>query len=128
MKINNLKKLILYLSFIGISLIIISCSSKSCNELPTPFSNYEQAITEIKSTGFSLEDSVDTSRSSFIKSASFYSCDSKVGYLIIGIRSTEYIYQNVPISVWEELKEADSFGSFYNNNIKGNYIISITSN
>lgn len=116
-----MKKLIQYLFVIGVLLTLISCNTISCNELPTTFNNYEQALSEIKTTDFPFEDSVDTSRSSFIKSASFYSCDSKVGYLIIGIRNTEYIYQNVPISVWEEFKEAESFGRFYNENIKGNY-------
>lgn len=112
---------ILLFVFTCVVLNFYSCNNSSCNELPTPFNNYEQALSEIKSTEFSVEDSVDTSRSSFIESASFYSCDSKVGYLIIGIRNTEYIYQNVPISVWEDFKEADSFGRFYNENIKGNY-------
>ena len=122
-----MKKLIQYLFLIGILLTLISCNNLSCNELPTPFNNYEQALSEIKTTEFSFEDSLDTSRSSFIESASFYSCDSKVGYLIIGIRNTEYIYQNVPISVWEEFKEADSFGSFYNSNIKDNWRLGVIS-
>jgi len=120
-----MKKLILYISFIGFFSANISCNNSSCNELPTQFNNYEQALSEIKSTDFSFEDSVDTSRSSFIESASFYSCDSKSGYLIIGIRNTEYIYQNVPISVWEEFKEAESFGKFYNSNIKDRYLLSL---
>lgn len=100
-----------------------SCNSQSCNELPTHFNSYQQAVSEVKSTDFTIEDSVNTSRSSLIKSASFYSCDSNVGFLLVKIKSTEYIYENVPISVWDNFKQVESFGKFYNSNIKERYQI-----
>lgn len=120
-----MKKLILYFTFITVILNLYSCNSQSCNELLTQFSSYQQAVSEVKSTNFTIEDSVNTSRSSLIKGASFYSCDSNVGFLLVKIRSTEYIYQNVPISVWKQFKKADSFGSFYNRNVKGSYQLKI---
>jgi len=120
-----MKNLTHYLTLIIIILTFYSCNSQSCNELPTQFSSYQQAVSEVKSIDFTFEDSVDVSRSSLIKSTTFYSCDSKTGFLLVKIRSTEYIYQNVPISVWENFKEADSFGSFYNRNIKGRYQLKI---
>lgn len=98
-----------------------SCNNQNCKGLPNNFSSYENAVNEVKSTNFTIEDSIDTSRSSFIESASFYSCDSKTGFLLVKIKSTEYIHQNVPISVWESFKRTDSFGSFYSRNIKGKY-------
>ena len=124
----SMKKLFVYLALICVVLNLYSCNSQFCNELPSQFSSYQQAVSEIKSTDFTIEDKVDTSRSSLIKSATYYSCDSKIGFLLVKIRSTEYIYQNVPISVWENFKEADSFGSFYNRNIKGNFQLNILNN
>ena len=100
---------------------ITSCTSQDCTELPTSFSSCKEAVSEIKSTNFTIEDSVDTSRSSFIKSAHFYSCDSEFGYIIVKIKSKEYFYQNVPVSVWKQFKKANSFGSYYNRHIKGGY-------
>ncbi|MBI9040270.1 KTSC domain-containing protein [Lutibacter sp.] len=121
----KIKKVHLYSALIGVILNLLSCNSQSCNELPTQFNSYQQAVSEVKSTNFTFEDRVNTSRSSLIKSASFYSCDSKIGFLLVKIRSTKYIYQNVPISVWENFKQAESFGSFYNRNVKGSYQLKI---
>jgi hypothetical protein len=115
------KNLLRYLPFIIVTLNLVSCNSQTCNELPTQFTSYQKALSEVKSTNFTINDIVDTSRSSLIKSASFYSCDSNVGFLLVKIKNTEYIYQNVPISVWESFKKADSFGRFYNRNVKGSY-------
>lgn len=96
-------------------------NSQICNDLPASFNSYQEANTLIKSTNFTIEDSVDTSKSSFINEASYYSCDKQYGFLIIKIRSTEYIFKDVPINIWEEFKNADSFGKFFNYNLKGNY-------
>jgi len=100
---------------------ITSCSSQDCKELPSSYNSYKDALTEIKSSDFKLEDSVNTSKSSVIESAQYFSCDGNNGYLIIEIRNTEYIYQNVPISVWRNFKNANSYGRFYNSTIKDNY-------
>ena len=120
-----MKKTIIYFLALGVLINITSCNSQNCNDSPSKFNSYEQAISKIKSTKFTLSDNVNTSRSSVIENADYYSCDGKIGYLIIEIRNTEYIYQNVPISVWQEFKTADSFGSFYNRNIKNMYNLNI---
>lgn len=98
-----------------------ACQSQDCKDLPNQFNNYRHALNEVKSANFTIEDTVNTSRSSIIENAEYFSCNSKIGYLIIKIRNTEYIYQNVPISVWGKFKKTDSFGRFYNRYIKGNY-------
>jgi len=104
-----------------LSFTISSCSGQDCKDLPSQFSSYSQAVNEVKSTNFTIEENVKTNISSWIKNISFYSCDSKIGFLLVETKSEEYIYQNVPISVWEQFKKADSFGTFYNRYIKGNY-------
>ena len=59
-------------------LTITSFSYQDCNELSYSFSSYPRALSEIKSTDFKLEDSVNTSRSSGIESAIFFSCDKYI--------------------------------------------------
>jgi hypothetical protein len=120
-KTKNKMTLKLTLIVLIISFTVSSCNSQDCKELPSSFDSYKHALSEVKSTDFKLEDSVNTSRSSVIESANFFSCDGNNGYLIIEIRNTEYIYQNVPIAVWESFKNVDSFGRFYNRKINGSY-------
>ena len=104
---------------------IMSCSTQNCKDLPSQFSSYSQAVKKVKSSNFSFIETDNTSRSSVIESADYYNCDSKTGYLIIEIRNTNYIYQNVPISVWNSFKSADSYGDFYNDYVKGNFNLEI---
>ena len=103
------------------STLLYSCSNQNCNKLPANFSSYEEALTQIESSSFKIEESVNTSKSSWIRSASYYSCDGKKGYLLIETDSKTYIHKNIPLSVWEGFKEADSFGRFYSLKIKGVY-------
>ena len=109
-----------------ISLFLMSFQGgKDCTKLPNIFSNYQQACTLVKSSVFRLHENVDTSNSSWIRAANYYSCDSKTGFLIIKADQTEYIHQNVPINVWYAFKNASSFGSYYSSNIKGRYAIKL---
>lgn len=75
----------------------------------------------MQSVDFNFIDDLDTSGSSWIRSAKYYSCDNIVGYLIFTTDKKEYIHINVPLEVWQQFKEASSFGRFYNQNIKYKY-------
>lgn len=115
-------KPIIKLPLIPIFALTINCESNSCNQLPETYSSYTEATSTVKSTQFKIKQSVNTSKSSWIKNASYYSCDGQVGYLIIKTnKGKEYIYADVPIEVWKEFKNASSFGKYYNSNIKGHY-------
>jgi len=94
---------------------------QDCNKIPSSFRSYEQAVQIVKSSTFKIRESVNTSKSSWIRAASFYSCDSQKGFMIIRTDDREYIHQNVPIEVWRGFKNASSFGSYYSNNIRGKY-------
>lgn len=61
---------------------------------------------------------LDTSKSSWIRGAWY---DSQEKYMIIDLNGTKYNYYGMPNNVWEAFKRADSFGTFYNKNIKGIY-------
>ena len=108
---------------ISISLIylfLLAC--KDVNSVSAQnFHSYQEAIATVENASFRLHDQVDTSRSSWIKSADYYSDNLKDGYLIIETKKKKYIFSHVPINVWKEFKQADSFGSFYNKYIRGRY-------
>lgn len=93
----------------------------NCEKLPKSFTSYAIALKTIKASHFKIEQSIKANGSSWILGASFLSCDSKTGFLIIKTERKEYIHSNVPTTIWKEFKKADSFGSYYNHNIKHKY-------
>lgn len=105
--------------------ITINLNAQTCKTISETFSSYEQAVKAISNSTFSYTDKVNTSSSSWIRSATFKSCDGKIGFLIIGTDSNLYIHQNVPISLWQNFKRASSFGSFYTRLIKNKFKLSI---
>lgn len=58
----------------------------------------------------------DVDRSSFITRVCY---DTANQYMIIRLKRTYYHYCEIPASVIEALKSADSMGRYYNANIKG---------
>lgn len=111
-----MKKIIPYLFFF----IFFSCDNK-CDEVPNSFSNYNQAKEIVLSSNFKLTDKADVSGSSWITSAKYLSCNGLSGFFVIETGNRTYIHQNMPNEIWENFKNADSKGSFYSRNIRGNY-------
>ena len=89
--------------------------------MPAHFSSYEATTSWVKKASFKFTDKANTSKSSWIRSASYYSCDGKTGFFIFSTDDKEYIHANMPISVWYEFKQAESYGKYYNANIKHRY-------
>lgn len=117
-KILRMKSYLLYL----ILLISIGSKAQNCNKLPQAFSSYAQAMLLVKSSTFQIKESANTSGSSWMTSAKYYSCDGYSGYFIYTTnRGYEYIHKGVPINVWRGLKNASSKGSYYDDYLKGNY-------
>lgn len=108
-----------------LTLFFISCVDKNCEDLNSKFTSYDDAIDLVKNTDFNFEEKVNTD-SSWIDSIEFYSCDEISGYLIVNTNNgRSYIHKNVPVQVWSEFKNAESYGRFYNQNIKDNYYLEI---
>jgi hypothetical protein len=96
--------------------------AQACKDLPDNFSSYNQAIKAIKIFGFKISDKLPYGKSSWITSATYYSCDGTTGYLVYSTyKGREYIHEKVPFRVWIEFKNASSSGSYYNYSIKGRY-------
>ena len=98
----------------------------NCDQLPTSFSSYDDAISAVKAATFKIQETLNTSKSSWIRGASYYSCDGITGYMIIETDEKEYLHQGVPISLWNQFKVAASFGSFYDHNFKHRYRFYLT--
>ena len=115
-----MKKIIIVVSII-LSLVT-ACKSQSCKDLPESFNSYTEAIDAIKDAQFKLTDKLPNGKSSWIIKADYYSCDTKVGYMVYTTaKGREYIHEAVPKSVWLEFKNATSSGSYYDYNIKHKY-------
>ncbi len=111
-----------YSRFITILLIcsysICSFSQNNCNKT---FKSYNEAQQFLNQQIFSFTDIADCSESSWIRSAKYYSCDNKTGYIKYTTDSKTYIHEKLPISVWNNFKNAPSKGTYYNANIKHKY-------
>lgn len=108
---------------LAFSLTLNALHAQNCKSIPKIYRSYSQAISVIDKAKFGLVDEINTSKSSWIRSATFKSCDGKTGFLIIGTDLHPYIHQNVPISLWKSFKRAGSFGSFYSKQIRNKYKI-----
>ena len=93
----------------------------TCEELPVHYESYAEAKKLVLASTFPVFESVNTTNSSWIRSASYYSCDGKTGHFIISTDKQTYLHANIPLSVWKSFTHASSFGSFYSRNIKGRY-------
>lgn len=98
--------------------------SQTCIDLPDKFYSYSQAISSIKAAKFKFIDNLPYDKSSWIASATFYTCNGILGYLVYTTdKGKEYIHEKVPIRIWTEFKNASSSGSYYVKNIKGRYLM-----
>lgn len=96
-----------------------------CESLPPTFNSYTQASIIIKKAKYKIFEEANTSGSSFITAARYYSCDGQTGFLIINIGNRQYLHKGLPVKIWLLFKQASSFGTFYNQNIRNKYRLSI---
>jgi len=89
------------------------------------FDSYEEAVAWVRSNDNFTKDSVDTSKSTWIRAAEYYTDGSGYGFLILNMNGKEYIWEDVPIDIWTGFKKADSFGKYYHRYIKGNYYMEL---
>jgi len=93
-----------------------------CNQIPTSFSSYNQALSIISNHKFNISDEFNAEDNSFISGGAYRSCDGKSGFLIVYIKGySPYIYQNVPLSIYRDFRYSLPTGKYYNEHIKGRY-------
>jgi hypothetical protein len=102
--------------------MVVGCNSQNCNEIDLHKRGHNVAISTIRQFDFKFSEEVNTNESSWIKSVEYYSCDEVTGFLLITTKKgKEYIHNGVPKDLWSKFIHSNSFGSFYNSNIKGKY-------
>ena len=115
-----MKKILFILLF-----AFISCNNQNCNDVHNKkFYSYYEAKQYVETFDFQFSGEENLQRSSWIKKANYYSCNGLVGYFSYETKTGKnYIYRNVPIEVWQGFKNAVSPGGFYNERIKGRFIL-----
>lgn len=116
-----MKKSKWFLVVLCASVSLLCTTRSSCDNLPLQFSSYEEAVLKIETANFKIRDELNTSKSSWIREAAFYSCDGYSGFLIFRTDKKTYLHSNIPYSVWQNFKNAKSFGKYYNDVIKNKY-------
>lgn len=109
--------LLLFFSFA----VCVNGQSAECEGLETEWKSGKDAMEAISEYYFSHYDELFVSTSKTLRSAQFFSCDGKFGYLVVKSKRAVYIHKNVPINNWNALKEAKSIGGFYNFYIRNRY-------
>jgi hypothetical protein len=107
------------LIYLLLVVLLSDCYGQNCKTLSNSFQSPAKAVSIVDKAKFNFKESIDTSKSSWISGLSFYSCDKKTWFLIMETKSQKYIHQEVRVSLWEKLKKSPSFGTFYNDNIRG---------
>lgn len=115
----NIKLVLSYL----IIYAFLGCNRVCDCEKISNSNTYDEAVNKAKDCGAS--DSKMTSNSSWIRKISFYKCDENSGFVIIKTDRDDYIHSGVPKSVWLDFKNANSYGEFYNRNLKGRFRFSL---
>lgn len=107
------------------SLLLVSCGSMDCESI-NQFASHEAALEVVQNYEFLNIDLQETPESSWIKSATFYSCDNMKGFVIIQEKEgIELIFQGVPIETWNGFKTASSYGTYANQSILGKFKVTI---
>ena len=97
-------------------LIVLSCKETAKDNVN--FSNYDNAIYYAETHQYRVDETTDTSDSEWITSAEYKSIDGNVGFLILGMNGKKYIFDDVPLEIWQGFKTAEDKGKYYHKNIK----------
>ena len=107
-------------------LLLTSCDGRiSCEdklEIPSSYADLEK---KLNNTKFRYSDELGLKKSSWITNCFYYSCDLKTGYFVLYVKDKKYIHSEVPIEYWTYFKNSKSKGSFYNQEIRGKFILTL---
>ena len=105
--------------------VFAGCNTENCDQINNKkFNSYSEAKQYVETFDFQLSEEENLQLSSWMSKANYYSCDGLVGYFTYETKKGKnYIYRNVPLEVWQGFKNANSPGGFYNQNMKGRFIL-----
>lgn len=110
--------------FIQIILILLVLQCKKNAPIPNEFRSYSEAQYIVQSADLSIQEEAETdgkSKNNWIREAKYFANDRNRGYLIINMKGKDYIFDELPYSVWEQFKNSEDLGKAYHRLIKGRY-------
>jgi|GEM_PF-755285 len=98
-------------------------SRNTCNNLPGEFMTYDEAKAAVEGATFKIREDISTENSAWIRGASYFSCDGLKGYFLLKTDKKQYLFQGMPLEVWEGFKNANSAGQYYHSHIRDRYYL-----
>lgn len=110
-----------YLIFKGICNCVKSSTDgnkpiESCEEIRSFYSR-ESVHVLFNQVSFKIKDSLTKTNSDYLLKASYFSCDSITGFIIVNTISDEKVYSRMTTLDWDLLKNANNKGVFFHNRI-----------
>ncbi len=110
-------------------LVPILCAGQKCKDLPREFTSFTDALSHLYGTQFLFSDhrsetiqSLSEKKNARLVEADYFSCDHKTGYIkFIFLPGDIFIYEKIPIKIWDEYKKCPSPDLYYENNIVNKY-------
>ena len=117
------------LSITILFLVPILCMGQNCEDLPKEFTSFTDALSHILNTNFVFSDTrsetirtLSEKKNAKLVSADYYSCDNKTGYATFTFLPGDvFIYEKIPMKIWDEYKKCISPDLYYENNILTKY-------
>ncbi|MEO1054572.1 MAG: hypothetical protein AAFX87_28330 [Bacteroidota bacterium] len=99
----------------------IAPTNVNCDELPDSFANADEAVSLIEKGKYRYQQDFKISRVTGFQGGSFYSCDNKVGYLIVSVSNKKTAFKDIPKAVWQSFMNSMDPQSFYEMKILSQY-------
>ena len=106
-------------------IVPIFCMGQNCKDLPKSFTSFTDALSHLYQTEFPFSDerretiqSLSEKKNAKLVQGSYFSCDKKNGYAVfIFLPGDIFIYEDIPMKLWEEYKKCLSTDIYYETNI-----------
>ena len=116
-----MKKLILVTVFYFLFAFGLKAENNcSCEDFKNRKQN--ELINTLEKSELEFASTFETANVRGLQGASYYYCDNNHGFLLIRLHDEEFLYKEVPLNVWFELKFSDSVEFYYKDQIKYNFI------
>lgn len=92
---------------------------------PAKVKNFTNVWLKIDAKEWEYVDILGVTSSSFIQAGKYY-FSSDISFMVLRMNGNYYLYKNVPFNVWTSFKNSYSLGTYYNQHIRGNYLILTT--
>ena len=90
----------------------IAKENTTCDSLQKAFHTVEDAYQKIEATTFSYQQSFKLSQVQGLKSAGFYSCNAKTGFLLLRYHDRKLVLKDVPKTTWNDIILSDDPEAF----------------